>query len=194
MPAETKQQKWNNRYRDKQLIPEACYVLQQHAALLPEQGDALDLACGMGGNAVFLARQGLNTVAWDFAANAIENLNQYARQHQLPLRGEVRDVCAHPPETQGFDVIVVSQFLERDLCPALVAALKPGGLLYYQTFARDRFDPAIGPQNPEFLLAENELPSLFSQLKTAFYCEAKDQQQLSSTLRNQHFYIGQQAV
>lgn len=185
-----KQQKWNERYRGKTAIPDACYLLQSQASLLPEQGTALDLACGLGGNAVFLARHGLDTTAWDFAANAIEHLNRYARAEKLPLRGDVRNVCEQPPEAERYDVIVVSQFLDRGLCADLISALKPRGLLYYQTFARDRFDATMGPQNPKFLLAANELPDLFSMLKTEFYLEGKDQQQLAATLRNQHFFIG----
>jgi len=65
-------------------------------------------------------------------------------------------------------VIVVSRFLDRGLCPALAHALKPGGLLFYQTYT---IDSSEGPGNPAYRLQRNELLRLFPDLQVIFYRE-----------------------
>ncbi|MEW8205094.1 MAG: SAM-dependent methyltransferase, partial [Candidatus Thiodiazotropha taylori] len=61
-------------------------------------------------------------------------------------------------------------FLERSLIPTLIQALKPGGLVFYQTFTRQAVS-SEGPQNPAFRLADQELLQLFSQLHVRVYRE-----------------------
>ncbi|MCB1736960.1 MAG: class I SAM-dependent methyltransferase [Gammaproteobacteria bacterium] len=160
--------RWDLRYRERPTSAvEACAVLRDHPYLLPTSGQALDLACGLGGNAQLLAAHGLETQAWDIAPSAIEALNAAARPG---LQAEVRDVLTDPPAPDSFDVIVVSRYLDRDLCPAIAAALRPGGLLFYQTFVREAVD-AAGPRNPAYRLARGELPALFSTLTVVYYCD-----------------------
>jgi tellurite methyltransferase len=164
--------RWEHYYSslDSADLPEPTTVLADHTHLLPAKGIALDLACGRGGNALLLAAHGLETHAWDYSATAIEQLNTLATKHKLQLECAVRNVVKLPPEQARFDVIVVSRFLERRLAPALVQALRPGGLLYYQTFTRDKMISA-GPNNPDFLLRPNELLQLFVGLQVCFYRE-----------------------
>lgn len=158
--------KWNRRYDQAQQVPGALEVLVENAHLLPSRGTALDLACGLGGSGLFLAERGLQTWAWDLSAVAIESLER--RAGTLPLHAEVRDVVKDPPEAGRFDVICVGHFLERELCTDIAAALKPGGLLFYQTFALERVDDS-GPSNVRYRLAPNELLELFPQLLVRFY-------------------------
>ena len=160
---------WNARHADAERG--AAWVLREHAHLLPARGDALDLACGLGANALLLVDHGLRVQSWDFSPTAIERLGQEALQRGVSLRGEVRDVVRAPPEPASFDVIVVSHFLERDLMPHLVAALRPGGLLFYQTFTTERVAGAATPGNPAFLLAPNELLELCRPLRLLVYRE-----------------------
>lgn len=145
-------------------------VLAANLHLLPASGRALDLACGLGGNALALARHGLITEGWDLAAAAVAALARVAEARRLPLAARCRDVLQAPPGPGQWDVIVCSRFLDRGLCPALAAALKPGGLLFYQTFTRLRPTPG-GPRNPAFLLEEGELLQLFSSLRPVVYRE-----------------------
>ena len=163
-------EKWNERYRAATADRQAAWVLKENLHLLPEGGHALDLACGTGGNAILLARQGLQVVAWDSADVAIARLQAIAHERRLPIRAEVRDVEADPPVLETFDVIVVSYFLARDVVPALIQALSPAGLIYYQTFIRQRVSDR-GPQREGFRLAEQELLHLFSGLEVLFYRE-----------------------
>ncbi len=165
------EQKWNLRYADGDpAAASPCAVLKQFAHLLPPDGAALDLACGLGGNASFLARRGLVTRAWDLSPVAIGKLRAHAEAHGLPLRAEIRDVERQPPQADSFDVLVVSHFLDRALAPSLAAALRPGGLLFYQTWTREAVDDR-GPGNPDFRLAPNELLRLFPNLRLVAYRE-----------------------
>ncbi|MCG8015507.1 MAG: methyltransferase domain-containing protein [Candidatus Thiodiazotropha sp. 'RUGA'] len=163
--------KWDRRYADEEKVARPAEVLLSNAHLLPERGIALDLACGLGGNALFLAQRGFTVEAWDLSSVAIQRLAQGAGQLKLNnLHARVRDVESQPPQTEQFDVIVVSYFLERSLIPVLIQALKPGGLIFYQTFTRQAVSTE-GPQNPAFRLADQELLQLFSQLQVRVYRE-----------------------
>lgn len=167
---EALRRRWDQRHRDAEGPPRPAAVLADNLHLLPATGLALDLACGLGGNALLLAEQGLDTAAWDLSPVAIERLRELAAERGLSIDARVRDVCAEPPPPAGFDVIVVSWFLDRTLAPHLVAALRPGGLLFYQTFTETKVDPH-GPDNPDFLLREGELPNLFPGLRVRVYRE-----------------------
>jgi len=158
-------EKWNLRYQQTQMDapPQPARVLSDFAHLLPDSGQALDLACGRGGNALFLAQRGLQVEAWDISEQALFGLQ--AIVGDLPLTASVRDVIAAPPAPATFDVIVVSHFLHRPLFGALSAALRPGGLLYYQTFTDERVAGAAGPRNPDYLLRSNELLRAFCELR-----------------------------
>ncbi len=162
--------RWQRRYQAGEGAARPARVLRELDFLLPASGRALDLACGRGGNALLLAERGLAVEAWDYAPAAIEALRAEAARRGLRLRAGVRDVLSEPPEAARYDVITVSYFLERDLAPAIAAALRPGGLLFYETFTQDAPDGA-GPSNPAFRLAPNELLGLFPGLRVLDYRE-----------------------
>jgi len=158
--------KWDRRYEQAQSLPCALEVLVENSHLLPPRGTALDLACGLGGSGLLLAERGLQTWAWDLSPVAIEAVER--RAAGLPLNAETRDVINRPPEPARFDVICVGHFLDRELCKHIAAALKPGGLLFYQTFSLERVDEA-GPGTARYRLATNELLELFRDLVVRFY-------------------------
>lgn len=184
---------WDNRYqhcRMDEALP--ARVVLDFAHLLPSSGTALDLACGLGGNAIFLANKGLETYAWDSSAVAIERLQNHAITHNLPLHASIHDVVASPPPAGQFDVIIVSRFLYRGLETALIDALGPGGLLFYQTFVRDKAAD-IGPRNPEYLLGENELLHLFNPLIIRAYREEGLLGDVAAGWRSEAMLVGQKA-
>ncbi len=182
-------EKWNRHYQTAGEAV-AAQVLRENRHLLPGSGDALDLACGRGGNALLLAQHGLRTSGWDISPVAVEQLNTQAAAAKLPLTATVRDVAAQPPVATSFDIIVVSRFLERTLCAALVAALRPGGLLFYQTFTVTKAQ-AGGPSNPDYLLAENELLRLFADLQLRVYREESCVGNVRQGFRNEAMLVAQ---
>ena len=192
-PADLRQ-KWDRIYRDADgILPQPAQVLSDFQHLLPSNGSALDLASGLGGNALFLAKRGLETHAFDISGEAIARLNATATQLGLGIRTEIRDVTASPPPPETYDVIVVSRFLERALAPALVAALKPLGLLFYQTFTREKTTDG-GPGNPAYLLETNELLRMFGELRVVAYREEGRIGDMALGLRNEAYWVGQKAA
>ncbi len=163
-------EKWNQRHREAEHEGQPAQVLLRNLQLLPNAGRALDLACGRGASALLLAQQGLETHAWDFSPVALTRLEQLAARRGLQVHTQCRDVVAQPPEAESFDVILVSFFLERKLAPQLIAALRPGGRIYYQTFTREVY-LGRGPSTPEWRLEKNELLHLFRELDVHYYRE-----------------------
>lgn len=182
---------WEARYH-RQAVDEAApaRVLAENSHLLPAAGQALELACGLGANAIALARHGLHTRAWDFSAEAVATLERYARCERLPLQAERHDLLSTTLPRAHFDVIVVSRYLERSLCPAIIEALRPGGLLFYQTFTRTKTQPG-GPRNPAYLLKDNELLRLFAKLRLRVYREEACLGNTDTGWRNEALFIGQ---
>jgi SAM-dependent methyltransferase len=111
----------------------------------------LDLACGAGRHARFLAQLGfeVDAVDRDIALFADAPPNVALRQADL-------EDGPWPYDGQHFDAIVVTNYLHRPLMPLLVESLERGGLLVYETFAagNERFGK---PSNPAFLLRPGEL-------------------------------------
>ena len=167
--AEALRRKWDERHGAAGDLGRLARVLEENQHLLPAAGQALDLACGRGANALKLAELGLRVTAWDLSPVAIEGLTREASVRGLAVAAEVRDVIALPPAPGSFDVVLVAHFLERLIAPALVAALRPGGILLYQTFAERVVDE--GPLDPRFRLDDNELLRLFAPLQIRVYRE-----------------------
>jgi SAM-dependent methyltransferase len=122
-------------------------------------GRVLDLACGSGRHSRLLAAQGCAVVALDRDAVALARVCE-GLDAEVVRRIECRhaDVESGPwPFGAGeFDGIVVTNYLHRPLMAALADALRPDGVLIYETFAlgNERYGR---PSNPAFLLARNEL-------------------------------------
>ena len=121
------------------------------ATLIRPGGEVLDLACGAGRHARWLAKLGFEVSAVDRDTAAFVDPPPGVALLEADVEGG-----PWPYPGQAFDGIVVTNYLHRPLLPILVAALVPGGVLVYETFARgnERFGK---PSNPAFLLAPGEL-------------------------------------
>ena len=125
----------------------------RYARAIPPAGRVLDVACGQGRHARFLRDLGHPVVALDRDAAALVSL-----EGETGIEAVQADIESGPwPFAPGnFDALVVTNYLHRPLFPDLIAALRPGGMLIYETFARgnERYGR---PANPDFLLAPGEL-------------------------------------
>ena len=184
------QTKWDKIYSHNQQPVHPSQVLYEHAYCLPKQGKALDLACGLGGNALFLAEHDLQVDAFDISPVALANLQTQAQKKSLSVTTRQCNITSNCLPPEQYDVIVISRFLDRSLCNAIMAALKPEGLLFYQTFTRSKLDQQ-GPSNPDYLLDANELLTLFSSLSLVFYQEYARIGDLRHGNRNEACFIGQ---
>ncbi len=132
----------------------------------PPGGRALDLACGGGRHARLLLRCGWRVTAVDRDVAGVADLRTDPAAEVLQADLEN---APWPLERRQFGLVVVTNYLWRDLLPRIVGAVAPGGLLLYETFARgnERFGK---PSNPDFLLQDGELlRAVDGQLKVIAY-------------------------
>ena len=124
---------WDERYRQKNRAQEDYeaapteLVVETAKRLAP--GRALDLACGTGRNALWLAREGWGVTAVDGSAAAIEALRAQAEQQQVSVNGAVADLKDFQIAESGWDLIVIAYYLQRDLFERAQRGVAPGGVL-----------------------------------------------------------------
>jgi SAM-dependent methyltransferase len=121
--------------------------------LVPAGSDVLDVAAGAGRHTRELRRRGHRVVAVDRDTTELRDLETDAEVEVLTADLEG---APWPLPGRTFDAVVVTNYLHRPLFPTLLAAVRPGGLLLYETYARGQ--EAFGrPTNPDFLLRPGEL-------------------------------------
>ncbi len=157
------QRKWNDRWSDK--APAANWQpdswLQRVSPLLP-RGAALDIACGIGRNALYLAEQGLSVTAVDISDVALAQLEQEAKRRGLklsPLQLDLENGPSLPPGP--FDLVLNMFYLYRPLVPQLLALVRPGGVAVFRTFSQAGAD-CFGAAPADIALHEAELLEIFS--------------------------------
>lgn len=133
------------------------------AHLIAPRGTVLDVAAGGGRHARWLASRGHRVTAIDRDADAMAALADVAETVTADLENG-----AWPLGGRSFDAVVVTNYLWRPLFPALRAALAPGGVLLYETFAVG--NETVGrPGRPEFLLGHGELLTAAEGLRIVAY-------------------------
>lgn len=158
--------------------------LREHITRLPQPEGAyvpvaLDVAAGRGRNSIYLAARGFSVDAIDRDKEALAQLSASAKQRNLSnLTARTLDLEAHPtmpPDLpkERYDAILVFFYLHRPLFPVLLQALKPGGVLIYETFLIDNHLRYQHPRRKEFCLAHNELLELTAGLRVLHYDEGE---------------------
>lgn len=153
-------------------------LLSDHLPLLlalPMSNGVLDLACGRGRNGIFLASYKIPVVFADIDEIALSDVE--TRLQSKGLTGNCWHVDLEQPginvlEKKQFDGILVFNYLHRALFPAIKAATRPGGLVFYETFTvlQRQFGR---PSNPDFLLLPGELGQYFNDREVLHYREGE---------------------
>ncbi|MGB8337953.1 MAG: class I SAM-dependent methyltransferase [Burkholderiales bacterium] len=138
---------------DPHLIAEPSAWVVKHATRITKNAGVLDLACGSGRHALYLVSLGLQVTALDRDTSILRAQILPANIHII--EADVEN-APWPFADKTFDAIVVTNYLHRPLFAKILAALKPSGVLIYETFAagNEKFGK---PSNPDFLLQEGEL-------------------------------------
>jgi len=136
-------------------------------------GSALDLACGTGRNALYLAGKGYAVSAIDSSPRAIELAGQAARERDLKINWIVADLDNYVIREQ-YDLIIISFFYpKKTLVPSIINALKKGGILLCENNMLSPSAPAEETRKHRFHLKPGELPQIFKKLKVIRYQERR---------------------
>jgi tellurite methyltransferase len=169
--------RWNSRFAQRgvsafQDAP-ATWLVEHRSLLLGSgKGRALDVACGNGRNAGYLAGLGYEVDAVDISDVAIEALRAAAIDRGLKVYPRRMDLEQERLPVASYNVIVQINYLQRDLFESLAHALKPGGLLLLETFTRADGEELCNRVPPRFLLEHQELLSAFPDLEVLDHVEA----------------------
>jgi tellurite methyltransferase len=171
-------ERWNDRYAGDGFEPfpdAAAEWLLEHRELLAQRlggaPRALDVACGDGRNARWLAELGFEVEAIDVSDVAVEALRGAAAERGLKVEARTVDLEHDDLPADAFDVVVCMNYLQRDLFGALAGALRAGGLLVYETFSVAHIEELGRKFNPAYVLGRNELLHAFAGLHVVDYRE-----------------------
>jgi SAM-dependent methyltransferase len=163
---------WDERYRQGRTMPdEPAALLVENLSLLPKGGKALDIAMGTGRNALYLASLGFRVTGIDLSPVAVEKCREKAERLGLPIEALVADLERSPLPSNEYDLIVNFYYLQRSLTAQIVAALRTGGVLVFESFTIDQLQFDWGPKSPDHLLHPGELREMFAEMETLLYHE-----------------------
>jgi SAM-dependent methyltransferase len=132
---------------------------------------ALDVAMGCGRNAIALAQAGFLTFGVDISLDAVREARSVALAGGVRVEGWCADLTRYPLPRGRFDLVVVCHYLQRDLFPALLDAVVPGGIVLYETFTTRQRELGRRPTSPDHLLEPGELRERFDGFDRLFYEE-----------------------
>ena len=164
--------RWNARYEREGAeafgrAPSDWLLLQRPRLEATTRGRALDIACGGGRNALFLAEIGFEVDAIDVSDVAIEHHQSVAAQRALSVnavRADLEDATFPHPSHQ---VIINFNVLLRSLFEAIERALAPGGLLLFDTWREE-------PGGRRHALRQGELLRAFTGLEILDHVERRE--------------------
>lgn len=164
--------RWDRKWEEREGEEDVPAWLRQHQDLL-SGGLAVDLATGRGSGAVWLAQRDYRVLAVDISRVAVSQARARAgeagRSNVLFVQADLDDWCLPP---RSVDLITVFRFLDRRLFNMISRALRPGGLLFYQTRTVGWLARAPGA-SPTYLLRRGELLRLSRDLSVVAYLETE---------------------
>jgi SAM-dependent methyltransferase len=138
--------------------------------LFPNAGAALDLACGLGRHALWLATRNWRVCGVDLSEVAIRKLSHAALNLDISLDLFVGAASEYKFVSARFDLIVLFYHADRNLFPKVISALKPGGLMISKLSLRWDTD-ANSTNTSTDPLNRNELPLLVPDLHVLYHVE-----------------------
>jgi SAM-dependent methyltransferase len=159
-------ERWNERYRASGLVWSAepnRFLVEEVADL--DSGRALDLGCGEGRNAIWLAEQGWDVTAVDFSDVAVDKGRAAAAERGVEVSWVVADITEYEPEPRAYDLVVVAYVhLPPEQMSAVwrraAGAVAPGGVLLVIGHHPENLERGIGgPQEAVVLYDEHDVTS-----------------------------------
>jgi SAM-dependent methyltransferase len=163
---------WDERYGSGEHTTKQPSPLLIKAIKNLKPGSALDIACGVGRHAIYLAEHGWQVTAVDGSSVGIQILNERAQDAGVTVDAELADLEAHEflIDPAAYDLICNFYYLQRDLFPSIRTGVKPGGV-FVAAIHLNEGNIDAKPHNPAFLLNPGELEALFSDWEITYYHE-----------------------
>jgi len=151
--------KWDKKYQETPSLLQHREPSIKLINILKELKDkkVLDVACGTGKNSIYLANKGFTIDAIDISQVALNELNKKGIKNIIT---KLVDLDEYEGPKNSYDLIVMTNFLDRDLIPKLTDALKKDGILFIETYMEDKINEKPS-SNPDFLLQKDELKTFF---------------------------------
>jgi len=162
---------WNERYRARGTmwgVEANRFVVEQLSGLSPRR--VLDLGCGQGRNAIWLALEGHEVTAVDLSDIAIDQARRAAADAGVEVYFAARDLATWRPAAESYDLVVLSYLQVPEQLRTIVhasaaAALAPSGRVFLIAHHRENLEHGIGgPQSAEVLFTEEQLARDFAAL------------------------------
>ncbi len=171
-PQATAGQQWDKRFDVERYLygTEPVEFLRENIHRLPK-GKALCLAAGEGRNAVWLAGQGYDVTAMDASPIGLEKAVALATEKGVTIGTDVGDLQnGYDMGESEWDLITDFYYHNPAMIPAVMRALKPGGMFVLQNFSIDQLETnRFGPKNPDYLVKPNEMLKLFDGYRILHY-------------------------
>ncbi|KAB2494216.1 SAM-dependent methyltransferase [Priestia endophytica] len=168
---------WNTRFQSEQYVygREPNVFLTEFQKKIKVPGDALTIAEGEGRNAVYLAEQGLNVTAWDYAESGLAKTNKLAEERGVVVSTELVDLNeANWSEAKWDEIVCIFGHFPTELrqktLQGVKKAVKPGG--YYLTEVYSHYQipyKSGGPQNLDFLYKPEEFLKIFAEWRIVHF-------------------------
>lgn len=129
---------WNERFKNRKksiMSHEKC--LEEDTCYFHSKGSLLDIACGDGRNAIYLAKLGYDVYAVDFSEEAIKRLNYFAQIEKLSIKTALTDLTKESICSIGkcFDTIIINHYrLKPEMYGDLLKCLNEEGILWINGF------------------------------------------------------------
>ncbi len=137
-------------------------------------GSALDVAMGRGRHVTTLGAAGYTVYGVDVDLERVRDARARAAHAACSLRAWCADLTVVPLPRERFDLVLVARYLQRDLFSSLGAAVKPGGVVLYETFTVRQLRHGRGPTSGDHLLQPGELARGFESFDVLFYEECDE--------------------
>ncbi len=159
---------WDERYADGKYSSAAPHKLLISLVEELKAGNALDLACGTGRHAIFLAEKGWRVTAVDNSAVGIEIAKQRANEKAVEIDFRVADLeqGEFQIEENAYDLICDFYYLQRELFNEMKKGVKPGGIIISTIHIYGEVE-----NEGRFLLREGELKEFFDDFEILHYHE-----------------------
>lgn len=167
-------QVWDHRYTNDERwrdLRSPRPLVTTHLNLLPRKGLVLDAACGTTPTGLHLAQRGWRVIALDVSNAALRLAQSRVRKEALPVSFALMDLTNPWLPAERFDVILNFYYLSRPLLSTYRGALKPGGMLFFETFLRDEHFSHETDGNPHHYLEPSELKAAFVDWDEIHYAE-----------------------